>query len=381
MPKSSSIRIAAITGCRSDFGLVQPIIQALGSFSTAEVLLFVTGNHTLRRFGSTINQVKKSFSITGIWDVFPEVSTPENLAVSLGKLGAASAKDFSKHKPDALLIVGDRTEMLPPAQSAAILGIPIAHVGGGETTKGAIDENIRGCLTSLSKWHFVSLPSFRNKVRRMGIESENIFITGETALDTLLSQPDATSDELRDFLGFCPDENTLVLVYHPETLSTDLGLKGLRETLSVLDSWPGKIVVTYPNSDAGSDFIISELERFCRNSSKRKVIPSLGSKNWTALLKRAGAIIGNSSSAIIEAPSFKLPGVNIGSRQSGRYKPKNVVDAAPFRSDIKEALARATSKNFRESLKKLKNPYGDGKSGRRIAEILLKVLSGERLEQ
>jgi len=375
------LKIAFMTSCRSDFGLISPIITALKKYPFVEPILFATGNHFHAKYGKTIEIVRKQFQFVENWDVFCENPTLESLAESHGKLAVCSARDLASRQPDAFLLLGDRTEILPPAQSAVILGIPIAHVGGGETTKGAVDEKIRFCLSALATWHFVGLPDFKEKVVGVGANPENVFVTGDTALDTILAQPEVPSDELIKTFGFLPDKNTALLAYHSETLSPDLGLEGLRQLISVLDSTDFKIIITYPNSDIGSTQIIEILEQFSKGNKHRFLAPSLGSRIWANLLEKVGFMIGNSSSAIVEAPSFSLPAVNIGKRQAGRLKGKNVIDADPDGESIRKAIRKATSGAFRQSLEKMKNPYGDGNAGKKIARILVEKIIAQKEKQ
>lgn len=364
------IKIALVTGCRSDFGLVAPLINALLNFREVQPLLYVTGNHTSPVFGSTIETVANRFPIAGIWDAFPGGFSSQSIASGLGLLQILATSDLSREIPNALVVAGDRTEMLPPSLSAAIMGIPVAHVGGGETTLGAVDERMRNCLTSLATWHFVGIPDFRVKVINKGADPRNVYVTGETALDTLLVQPDLSESELAEKFGFIPDRKTVLAAYHPETLAADLGIHGLENLLTVLERIDHRVIFTYPNSDVGSLKIIEKLKIF---AAKKKCIllPSLGSRNWVALLRRVGVLLGNSSSGILEAPSFSLPAVNIGNRQAGRFKSANVIDAAPTVNGINDALLKALSDEFRDSLKGLVNPYGDGRSAERIASILI----------
>ncbi|MFZ2958327.1 MAG: UDP-N-acetylglucosamine 2-epimerase [Candidatus Ozemobacteraceae bacterium] len=374
--KSNLPRIAVVTGSRSDWGLVSPVASALLARSQAcEAILYATGNHFSDRYGRTIDRVFEQFPEVKCWDVFPPESDVRGLADAHGKLASIAAEDFGRCRPTVLIVTGDRTEMLPPAQTAAIMGIPVAHIGGGETTQGAIDERVRACLTALSTWHFVGLPEFRDRVLALGADPKHVFVIGDTALDTVLAQPDHSDAELVAWLGFVPDRHTLLVTYHSETESPDLGIYAFDALLEVLGKRSETMVFSFPNADAGSAEIIARLEPFVRADAKRRrLVASLGSRLWVALMRRVGALVGNSSSGLIEAPSFGLPAVNVGIRQAGRFRARNIIDARGEVSEIARAVEKALLPAFRDSLRGLVNPYGDGKSGERAATTLISLL-------
>lgn len=367
-------RIILVTGSRSDFGLVAPVVEALYAIPETDVSLFACGSHLSTQFGNTIETVRARFSKVRTWDALKLGLGPAVLADSHAALGSQVAASLYILKPQVMILTGDRTELLPIAMSATLLGVPIAHIGGGETTLGAIDEKIRTCLTALATWHFISNETFRARVLAIGAAPENVFVTGETALDTLLAQEEVGDRELNEFFGFLPDRRTLLLAFHPETLAPDFGVGACDELLHALDDFPGNIVATFPNADQGSEMFIERLTRFCAGRSGRVLKPSVGSQRWAALLRRVGALIGNSSSGLIEAPSFLLPAVNIGDRQKNRLAMANVLHAPAVSAQIKTAVQRALTDDFRASLQGLENVYGDGKAGPRIARILLDQL-------
>lgn len=367
-------RVVLVTGGRSDYGLVRPIAAAVAARSDMELVLYATGNHFSERFGMTIDRVKAEFPGVRFWNVFPDSTAPVAVGTGLGRLGEIVAKDFSERKPGVVVLVGDRIELLPVAQTCLLLGIPVAHVGGGETTLGAIDEKTRSCLTSIADLHFVSIPAFAEKVIIHGADEKRVFVVGETALDTILAQPDLSDDEARSEFGFLPDRKTLLITFHAETSSADFGLGVFRDLMAGLGEFAAnpargsKMIFTMPNADPGGEEIIAGIEAFVRADPERRFLfPSLGARRWVAAMRRVGAIVGNSSSGLLEAPSFGLPAVNIGHRQEGRLRAANVIDADGSASTILAALTRALEPSFRDALQGLENPYGDGKSGVRIA--------------
>jgi UDP-hydrolysing UDP-N-acetyl-D-glucosamine 2-epimerase len=293
------------------------------------------------------------------------------IAKSVG-VGCISMADcFSRLKPDIVLILGDRVELLAVTATCICMGIPIAHIGGGQCTEGAIDEQIRHMITKASHLHFVANQSFGDRLLLMGEEPWRIFVTGSPSIDCLIKTNPMSCDELSQDLGLDLSNPTALVSYHPETISEVDQEELNREFFTALEELDIQLLLTYPNGDFGSQGIIEQLKRLaskCR--SKRVLVPTLGLQRYVSALRYVKLMIGNSSSGIVEAPTFNLPVVNVGKRQQGRLTAENVITCEIKRDSIKKAINRALHYN----LKKCNKPYGDGYSTGRIVDILLEVI-------
>jgi UDP-hydrolysing UDP-N-acetyl-D-glucosamine 2-epimerase len=364
---SAQPRVGIFTGCRSDFGLVLPVIEALRK-RPVRMMVYASGNHFSRRFGFTVRLVARACRVLRSWKAFSDDLTPRGIARGLGRLAQMAAREFDRMPPDLVILTGDRLELLPVAQTAAVFRIPLAHIGGGETTLGAVDQRIRTCLTALAERHFVGHPEFARRVIASGVEESRVIIAGETAVDTILSTAPAEPSQLEKQFGFLPDRQTILVTFHPETLAPDYGIETGRRMLAGLRRCENPVICTYPNADPGSEAVIKLLQEEATRRPGFHLHPNLGGPVWIALLNSVGALVGNSSSGIIEAPSFGLPVVNVGERQAGRLRGANVVDATDSVTGFVTALTQALSPEFRCRLTSRENPYGDGHAGERIAE-------------
>jgi UDP-hydrolysing UDP-N-acetyl-D-glucosamine 2-epimerase len=291
-------------------------------------------------------------------------------SMGLGAIGFADALD--RLRPDVLVVLGDRFEALSVVQAAYIMRIPIVHLHGGEITEGAVDDAIRHAITKMSNLHFVAAEPYRNRVIQMGEDPSTVFNVGAVGLDHLKRSPMMSLDELSESLGFKLREPYLVVTYHPVTLLEEDPAQSFKALLFALDQFPEyQIILTYPNADSGGRAIIPLLEGYSQRQSNRVLaIPSLGFRRYPSVISRASAVIGNSSSGIIEAPSFGIPTVNIGTRQLGRLAAESVLHCAPDSTAIIEALNRAISPEFVQLCKSTRNPYGQGCASAEIAKLL-----------
>src|SRR5207253_6132858 len=289
-------------------------------------------------------------------------------AIGRGVVGFATA--FDRARPDSLRLLGDRFEMSAAGVAALPLALPIAHIHGGELTEGLIDEAIRHSLTKLSHIHFAATEAYARRIVQLGEEPWRVHVTGAPALDALAGFAPLSDDELavHDVRLRGP---TLLVTYHPVTLAHEQTREQLVALLEAIDASGLDAVFTFPNADTGHAAIVSRLESFAGRNDRFTLVHNLGTEAYFTLMARAAAMVGNSSSGIIEAASFRLPVVDVGIRQRGRDRPANVVHAEPDRESIVAAIQYATSAEFRRGLADLSNPYGDGQAGERIAEVLM----------
>lgn len=372
--------IGVVTTSRSDFGLLTPLIEALRRDAGISVSLYVSGMHHSVRHGGTIDEIREC----GFDDIVVEIpSVPiddsagaAGLAMSGVLAGFSDA--FSKSSPDILVVMGDRIDMIPAVLAALPHRIPVAHISGGELSEMALDDSVRHAVTKMSHLHFVSHPQFARRVRQMGEEDWRIVISGEPGLDQVMDEACVSKEEIYAELSLKIDEPATLFTYHPETLGTQEPSEQMKVILDVAKNIESQIVFTYPNNDPGSDQIIEAIEEFCKSNSNCQVHMSLGRRRYLKLLRHTDCVVGNSSSGLVEAATFCVPVVNVGDRQKGRLAPKNVIHSGVDRKCLTDAWQRALSKEFRDELIGLENPYGDGHASQRILKKLKSVLLGEK---
>jgi UDP-hydrolysing UDP-N-acetyl-D-glucosamine 2-epimerase len=330
--------------------------------------------HLAPEFGLTIEEVEAS-ALPGIERVETLVpgDTPVAIASSIGAAVTKLAQVYDRLRPDILLLLGDRTEILAAAAAMVPFAKPIAHIAGGEVTMGAIDDVIRHAITKMSHLHFVSTERYRDRVVQMGEEPFRITVAGAPSLDNLREMTLLTADELSAEIGCDLSRAPLLVTFHPVTLEYEEAALQIGAVLAALDTLDRPVIFTSPNADTGSQAIISAITDYVDAHPDSRFVTSLGTLRYFSLMKHAAAMMGNSSSGIIEAASFELPVVNVGARQGGRYHGANVLDVPCDERVIVDAVRRATSPEFRRSIAGMVNPYGDGHAADRIAERLRTV--------
>ena len=372
--------IGVVTVARSDYGIYRPVLRALAERDDVAPQLYVGGMHLEERFGSTIQEIEQDdFPIAERVDFLLPDDTPHAVAESIGRGVIAFAQAFTRSRPDILVVLGDRFEMFAAAAAALPLGIPLAHVHGGELTEGAIDDSMRHAITKLSHLHFVATEQYAARVRQLGEEDWRIVVSGAPALDALVDFRALDHAELRDQFGVSFERPTLLVTFHTETLEPERTVAHAGEVVAAVGDSGFDAVFTYPNADAGYSRLVELIEETASSSDRYRVVRNFGSTAYYSAMSRAAAMVGNSSSGLIEAPSFRLPVVNVGSRQRGRVRAANVIDIQPDREAIAAAIGRATSTEFRRGLDSLVNPYGDGHAAARIVEVLATTPLDERL--
>lgn len=367
--------IAVLTATRAEYGLLKPVIQALNS-KNIEVRLLVTGMHLSSAFGRTVSEINNDGFIPDVEiPILLDSDSPVGISKTMALALSGFADYFSRRRPDALLVLGDRYETLAVCCAALNEQIPIFHMYGGETTEGAIDEAVRHSITKMAYLHFTSTEAYRRRVIQLGEDPNRVFNVGAIGIENALNLPLLTHEELEESLGAKIPIPYAVMTYHPVTLEKD-SLTKLHELLYAIERHP-KIVflATKANADAGGRAINDCLEDFAEYHQNLLIFDSLGSLRYLSALSRAVFVIGNSSSGLLEAPAFLTPTINIGNRQRGRVAPISVIHCNEDADSIDQAIVKAMSEEFRSQLIDMDNPYGSGGTSQKIAVCIDSALS------
>lgn len=369
-------RICVLTATRAEYGLLKPVIVKLNAVPRLDVRIAVTGMHLSPDFGFTYREIENdNLKIDKKIDILLSSDTPASVSKSMGLAMIGFADYFEELCPDMLLVLGDRYETLAVCCAAMNARIPIAHMYGGETTQGAVDESIRHAITKMSYLHFTSTEEYRKRVIQLGEEPDRVFAVGAMGIENIMNTKLMTLNELSDFLGMPLAEPYAVVTFHPVTLEDNTVKEQFSALLTACDNHPElRYIFTKANADANGKIINSMIDDYVKDKKNAKAVASLGTVRYLSALKYASLIIGNSSSGLIEAPSFHIPTVNIGDRQKGRLMAKSVISCEPDSGEITKAITKALSKEFREKISSVKNPYGDGNTSDKIAGILKEYL-------
>ncbi|MCK6650520.1 MAG: UDP-N-acetylglucosamine 2-epimerase [Bacteroidia bacterium] len=376
-------KILAVTGARSEYDILYPVLEKLNADPDFQLEILVTGAHLSERYGMTVKNIEK--------DGFVIAERVENLIdddrrigriISLGNQIVPFAKAFDRIRPDVIMVVGDREEAISVSLTAAYLDIPVAHIAGGDIAKdGNIDNSVRYATSKFSHIHFTILEQHRETLLKLGEDDWRIFTVGNPALDRFLATPVLSRKELSSNLNFdIVEDKYLVLIQHPIITDVENEEKNIRETLDAIVDSGYKCLINYPNSDAGNFAIIQAYEEYIKKHKQLFVFKNLDRLNYINVLRNASCLLGNSSSGIIEAPSLGLPVVNIGQRQRGRAHANNVIFVDNKKEEILKAIVRSlTDQDYIQSVKTIKNPYGDGNSASKIVEILRTIELDDKL--
>lgn len=361
-------RICVVTGARSDYNFLQPVMVLLQADPDFELQLVVTGQHLTQDGRESLAEIRRDgFSIDAqvILDLTDDSAA--STARALGQAIAGTADLLGDLKPDFLLFVGDRYEILGVAQASLLYGIPMGHIAGGDITEGAIDDTFRHCLTKLAHLHFVTNEESARRVRQMGEEPARVHVVGSTSLDRILSVSLMERTEFFSAVDLSSELKTLIVTFHPATQSEDSRSQCAAMLEALHDLGPNvNIIFTGVNADPGAHAIHSLIMDFCRDRANARHFLSLGALRYYSALRHGDAVVGNSSSGLYEAPSFRIPTVNIGDRQDGRLRAVSVIDCLPEREQISAALRRALSMDCSQ----VHNPYGEGGAASRILAVL-----------
>jgi UDP-N-acetylglucosamine 2-epimerase (non-hydrolysing)/GDP/UDP-N,N'-diacetylbacillosamine 2-epimerase (hydrolysing) len=372
-------KIAVVTTSRADYSHLYWPLHDLARHPDVDLKLIAMGPHLSPEFGSTVREIERDgFDIAARIECLLSSDTDIGMAKTIGVAMLSLADCLGQMRPDLTLLIADRYEMLAPAAVALALRIPIAHIEGGEISEGAIDDAVRHALTKMSHVHFTSTFQARDRVIALGEEEWRVHRAGAPSIDHLRRNTLLTREQLEQQLSIDLFQASVVVAYHPVTIVRDTTREADALFAALLEV-PGRILFCYPNADAGSRELIARRERFLAQRSDTRVFVNLPALTYWSLLLQADVMVGNSSSGIMETPSFALPTVNVGMRQQRRERACNVLDAAPEKSDILAKVTLARSDEFRRSLEGMQNPYGDGYASEKIVSVLTSVSLGEQL--
>lgn len=372
--------IAVVTSGRADYGICVPILRRLVAAPDLRLHLLVTGMHLSSEFGRTITYIESDgFSIADRIEMLVGSDSPEAVSKSMGLGAIGFAQSFTRERPDVLLVPGDRFEVHAAAVAALPFNIPVAHLHGGELTRYAIDDSLRHSLTKLSHLHFVSTETYAARVIQMGEEPWRVLISGAPGLENIPFARRIPVQEIESRLQLSLEMPPLLVTFHPVTKDVEHTDRHVNELVAALTQFDAPIVVTSPNADTGGRRIAELFHAFASGRQNVRFVSNLGTDLYFSLMTVAGAMVGNSSSGLIEAPSFRLPVVNIGDRQADRVRAANVIDTGYERSQIAVAIRRALDPMFRAGLQRLVNPYARPGGVNAIVETLATVPLDSRL--
>ncbi len=376
-------KILAVTGARSEYDILFPVLKKLNQDTDFELQILVTGAHLSENFGSTVQYIESDgFLIAD--RIYNLISSDKKIGrvISLGNQIPALAQTFDRIKPDVILIVGDREEAISVSLTGAYMDIPVAHIAGGDIAKdGNIDNSVRYAASKFSHIHFTILEQHKETLLKLGEDEWRIFTVGNPGLDRFIATPTLTKKEISDNIGFdITNDKYLTLIQHSIITDVENQAKNIRETLDAIVESGFKCLINYPNSDAGNNAIINAYQEYVENHKQLFLFQNLDRLNYINLLRHTSCLLGNSSSGILESPSLSLPVVNIGSRQRGRVHANNVIFVNNKKDEILEALIKSLNDtDYINSIKKMKNPYGDGNSANMIVEVLRTIELNDKL--
>lgn len=366
-------RVAVFTSSRADFGPLGPVVRALDAEPKVELTVIATGSHLVEAYGGRLGDIELSGdSHLELLDAGLEGTRPSDLGEAYGRIAAGTSRILGTRPVDVLVLLGDRWELLAAAGVALLHGVPIAHIHGGETTEGAIDERIRHGVTKLADLHLCASEDSARRIRNMGEEPWRIVVTGAPGLDRLRDVTAIPDERLRELLGAPLERPFGVVVYHPPTVDRGRLAERAQAVYDACAEVLGSALVLFPGADPGSEVVVEELTAAQKRHTNLAAVRNLGDE-YLGVLKAADVLVGNSSSGIIEAASLGMPVIDIGDRQRGRLRPRNVLHVSERREEVAAGIRHALEPGFRELLADLMNPYGRGDASRRIVQALLEV--------
>lgn len=366
-------KICVVTGTRAEYGLLYWLMKEIQADDALDLQVIATGAHLSPEFGLTYKTIEKDgFFIDEKVEMILSSDTPAGVTKSMGVALIGFADAFARLSPDIVVVLGDRYEILAAAEAAMMANIPIAHIHGGEITEGAIDDSIRHAITKMAHLHFVAAPEYRNRVIQMGENPEHVYEVGAVGIDNIVKTPLMPLDELEKSLQFPLGEKFFLVTYHPVTVESARHSDALQNLFDALDAFSDyHVLITKSNSDAGGREINRRLDVYAEARKDRvSCHASLGQLRYLSAMKHAAAIVGNSSSGLLEAPVLKTPTVNIGARQKGRLRYPSVIDCSEETETIADALRKVVSEEFRRAWGYMEIPHADGEISSRIKNIL-----------
>lgn len=376
-------KICVVTGTRAEYGLLYWLMKEIQNDSDLELQIIVTGMHLSPEFGLTYKEIEKDFTITKKIEMLLSSDTSIGISKSIGLAQISFAEAYEEIKPDIVVVLGDRYEIFSAVSAAMISRLPIAHLHGGETTEGAFDESIRHAITKMSHLHFTAAQEYQNRVIQLGEHPDRVYNVGGMGIENIKRLKLLSKNEFETSINFKLDKKNLLVTFHPVTLEFNTAASQFQELLDALDELKEThIIFTKANSDTDGRTINQMIDEYVsKNSDKSVAFISLGQLRYLSALQFVDAVAGNSSSGLLEAPSFKIGTINIGDRQKGRLKAKSIIDCVPNKKSILQALDIFHSESFQKQLKSVQNPYGDGMASKKIIEVLKQVDLGSLLKK
>lgn len=365
-------KICVVTGTRAEYGLLYWLLKEIESSKELQLQLIATGTHLSPEFGLTYKEIEKDFSIDKKIEMQLTSDLDVDISKSMGYAQASFAQAFDELKPDIIVVLGDRYEIFSAVTSAMILRIPIAHIHGGETTEGVIDEAIRHSITKMSHIHFTANGEYKNRVIQLGEQPDRVFNVGGLGIENISRLELLNRDAFEESINFKLNKKNILVTFHPVTLEKNTAKLQFKELLDAIDELEEtNIIFTKANSDAGGRAINKMIDNYVAKSNNKSVcFTSLGQLRYLSAMCHVDAVVGNSSSGLIETPSFRIGTINIGDRQKGRIKASSVIDCLPNKTSILDSLKYLYSNDFQTSLNNVSNPYGDGEASKKIIKTL-----------
>ena len=376
-------RIGIMTETRAEYGLLKPLMQEINKDNDLELYLIVSGMHLSPEFGMTYQEIEEDgFEINAKVEMLLSSNSPAGISKSIGLGVIGFADEFQRADLDMLILLGDRYEALSAAICALVMRIPIAHLHGGELTEGAIDEGIRHSITKMSYLHFTSTEQYRNRVIQLGENPERVFYVGALGVENIKKINLMTKEELERSIHFEIDENTVIVTYHPVTLENNTVEEQFLNLLEVLDRNPKiRMIFTKANADTNGRIVNELIDKYAAQNSERAcAFVSLGQKRYLSALKYCRIVIGNSSSGIIEAPSFGKPIINIGDRQKGRICADSVINCGYTQQEIQQAMETALTEEFENKARNCRNPYEKENTAANIISVIKDYLLNDKIK-
>ena len=366
-------KVCVITGTRAEYGLLKPLIEKINRDNSLDLKLIATGMHLSPEFGLTYKVIEEDgYVVDEKIDILLSSDSPTGIAKSMGLALISFGEAFERMKPDCVIVLGDRFEIMSVALATTVFRIPLIHLHGGEITEGLIDDPIRHSITKQAHLHFTSTEKYRKRVIQLGEEPKRVFNVGAIGIENIVKMKLLSREELEESLNFKLEGRYALCTFHPVTLENNTSEKQFKELLEAFDELSDlKVIFTKANADTEGRVINRLIEEYVNANGCRAIaFASLGQLKYLTAMKYCDFVIGNSSSGIIETPTFGVPAINIGDRQKGRIKAKNVIDCKPEKSEIMDAINEALSQTFNNSIKDIQNPYGDGEVSDKMLTII-----------
>lgn len=365
-------KICVITGTRAEYGLLRWVMQGIQDDSGLTLQIIATGMHLSPEFGLTFREIEQDgFQIDRKVEMLTSSDTPVGIAKSMGLGLSGFADALNELHPDLIVVLGDRFEIFSAVSAALVARIPVAHVHGGETTEGSIDEALRHSITKMSHLHFVAAEEYRQRVIQLGEQPDRVFMVGGLGVDNIKRMKLLDREALEQSLGIQLGEKSLLVTFHPVTLETGTAADQMAALLAVLDGQHDtQLVFTMPNADTDGRVLKTMIEQFVAQHANSRAYTSLGQLRYLSCLAHVDGVVGNSSSGLLEAPSFQKGTINIGDRQRGRLQAASVINCEPTRESITTALKHLYSAGFHTGLRNVRNPYGEGGASEKILATL-----------